>query len=133
VIEPAAAVAREPAAEHDAKDKTFRPVDGDKFYISTAINYTNGHLSLRTVLALRNAAHTKDVRMTCLCCALRLQAHHIWATLTRQSQPMFSLDTIAHLAGRSSPAPEYSEANSPTAQIGQSSGFLAAWLCNCIS
>ena len=44
VIESASAIAHPAAAaaEHDVNDKTFRPPDGDKFYITTAINYTNG-------------------------------------------------------------------------------------------
>ena len=43
VIESASAAQPAAAAgEHDASDKTFRPPDGDKFYITTAINYTNG-------------------------------------------------------------------------------------------
>ena len=63
VIESASAAQPAAAAgEHDASDKTFRPPDGDQFYITTAINYTNGRappLTLARTPRRRRALYPK--------------------------------------------------------------------------
>ena len=120
VIESASAAQPAAAAgEHDASDKTFRPPDGDQFYITTAINYTNGRApplalardaSPSTSTVPQTPEHI-GVRGEPVCSAdsaLRfgfgVQGRRTWAMRTRPSPPMSSQDTIGRTAGRSAAA-----------------------------